>query len=200
VLEFANYLSRERNEAIRKQIRDLIESTDFRKDTDGLRKELREILKDYPADLKKINDQLRWLYHIRFDKPRLYSLMEDTVYEFDRTILNKLKRLDGQELVDSLVELSSEFCIQRDIDTTKIQFPNIFVPCTDSKDNTGICEKRKLIVNRPITDLAELLAADLKNDLKSRYIFESLYTDTIVNYFHFDRYPDEIITIYKLSE
>ncbi len=199
VIEFINYLNNERCSIIRENIIKIIKATNFKKDVSDFRRELRNILKEYPADYAFIQTQLISFYHMYFDKTTLIDQINNTVYDFDRVTMNKLKKLPIEEMKKELKKISESFSVQKDFDSTDVKFPNIYMPCSvDSQ--TGYCDKSKLIINKPVDELIDILANDLMDDLKSKYLLNAVFIDTVVDYLKFTRYNSEIITIYKLTE
>ncbi len=201
VIEFVNYVNNERNEVLREKLKKLIRNTNFNKNMAEFRKEWRELLKDYPEDFMTLRDQLIVFYQWQFDKPSLLNIIDNTVYEFDRITMNKLKKLPHQDLIKELHAISGEFSVQRDFNTSNITFPNIYLPCSEfaGTNTTGYCDKSKLMINRPIDEFIDILAADFANDLKYKYILNNLWQDTVLSYFDFTRISTEIITIYRMD-
>ena len=199
VIEFANYLNSERNDAVRGKIRDLIQTTDFKKGLKLFRESLHDILATYPLDIKTINGQLATFYRSARDKKVLLKSIHETVYDFDHITVDKLRGLQQAELKSRLTEISQKFAVEMDLDPTNIKFPNIFIPCGEMQDKTGYCKGKKLIVNRPIADLIDVVAADLTDTLKSRYILTSMLADAIVDYMKFTPHSTEVITVYQLA-
>lgn len=200
IIEFVNYLNRERNTTMRNKLKEIIQRTNFKKDTSEFRTELKSLFKDHPADYVIIQNQLIAFYNQGFNKNSLLHQIDVTTYEFDRITTNRLKRLPPAELKSEIQAIARKFTVEKEFDTTRINFPNVYMPCEDETSDTGYCENKKLIVNRPLDDLIDILAADLRNDLKSKYLLNSIWVDTCVDFFVFDRYPTEIITIYRLTE
>lgn len=63
----------------------------------------------------------------------------------------------------------------------------------------GVRESGSRVTYDEIIDtFVDLLASDLKNDIKSKYMLDNIWMDTIINYFAFTRHPSEIITIYRM--
>lgn len=200
VIEFVNFLDNERNSQLRSKIKSLITETNFKKDISGFRKEIRALLKDYPADYNILQNQLLAFYYEHFNKEELIRQIDLTTYEFDRVTMNRLKKLPREELKVELRKLAEQFSVQKDFDSTGVKFPNIYMPCEDMTDETGYCDKKKLIINRPIDDFIDILATDLMDDLKSKYLMNAIYMDNIRSYLEFTVWQTEIVTIYILNE
>lgn len=198
VIEFINFLNNERNLDIRSQIKNLIKETNFKKEVTAFRQSLNDLLKDYPADYKVIQNQLIAFYYTYFDKHTLFGEIDKFVYDFDRITMNKLKKMTRAELRAELKQISKVFSVQKDFDSTNISFPNIYLPCADMQDS-GYCDRGKLIVNGPVDEFIEILADDLMDDLKAKYLL-NIFMDVVIDWLRFAQYPTEIITIYRLTE
>ena len=201
VIEFIGYLDKERNTALRKLVIDEITSTDFSKDISGFIKKLRSQFKDYPADYGLIQSQIMTFYYTYFDKKVLIDNITNTIYDFDHITMNKLKLMSHDEIKSELKVITSNFIIEQKLDTVSIQFPNIYLPCSDMSTNPGYCDsKHRLILDGVLDDFIDIMAADIKNDLKSRYLLSGIFADTTLSYLQFIQVPTEIITIYRLAE
>jgi hypothetical protein len=197
VVEFVNYLNNERNAKMRDDLKQLIKDTNFKKDTAAFRASLRKLLAQQPTDLATLQRQIIGFYG---DKTELFAQMDNTIYEFDRTTMTRIRTLPRDELKAELLQISRNFCIERDIDTENIKFPNIYMPCGEMSDKTGYCDKGRLIINQSIDDFIDILATDLTDSLKSKYLLNSIWADTIIDWLTFTRWPTETITIYRLTE
>ncbi len=200
VLEFMNYFDNERNTPLREELIKLIADTDFKKNTGKFRESLHRILQNFPDDYISIQRRLVAFYYSRFNKLQLVQDINSTVYNFDRITYNKLSKLDKAEMVKALKHISKSFAVEQNLSIAKINFPNIYMPCAESQENPGYCKDSKLIINRPIDDFIDIFAADLRNDIKNKYLESSIWTDNIISYLKFDQHPNESISVYKLSE
>lgn len=194
LIEFMNYIDSERNTSMRKKILDIIERYDVRKRANIMR-EITELLIDYPDDIGWLDAKVsRAAYSL--DKKSLIEDITLHTFTFDKITINKLKSItDINEITKLLKEIANEFTI---VGTANVRnFPNIYEPCKSSHTDFGHCNKRKLIIDQPIDDLISLLISDLKNELKSKFLLDTIWYDTVVNYFDFIRRPNETIDIYK---
>lgn len=200
IIEFINYLDRERNYELRSKIKQLISETNFKKDVSDFRNQIKQLLKEYPADNNILQNQFIAFYYTYFNKEALLEFIDMTVYDFDRVTMNRLKKLPRSELKSELRKIADSFSIQKDFDSTQVKFPNIYMPCVEISEDTGYCDNGKLIINQPIDDLIDILATDIMDDLKSKYLLNNLFMDVVVDYFQFTRWPSEILTIFRLNE
>ena len=199
LIEFINYLDKERNWQFRNKIKETITSTKLKKNVIEFNKEMRQYLENYPRDLKLMNDLLGNYYLNRITKEELINTIDSTVFDFDRKTINKLRLLNHADLKKELLEISNHFTIQKEFDTKEINFPNIYMPCSDLQEKTGYCDKSKLIINTNIEPMVDILIQDLKNNLRSKYLFEAAFADIIVHPFNFAQWPTEVITIYRIN-
>jgi hypothetical protein len=188
LIEFINYLGAERNNILRKKLYSAAEG--LGKDYGKFSKELEGLLKDHPGDLAKIQSQLT--FH-RPEHGKFVTQLENTVYDFDRTTFSRLRAMPRPEMIRELHKICAEFTIHKSIDTTKIQFSNIYISC---REGESICKGKKLIIDRDLTAMIDILATDIMNRLKGIHIFD---IDNTIDYFAFEKIPTEIITIYRLN-
>lgn len=224
LIEFVFYLESERNVPLRTQIQDLIKETSFKKDIKDLKTKLLAIIPNN-IDYKMIQSQIQ-MYYYNGNKADLLGSMENTVYEFDKKTTLRLAEIgntgnngkgDHDQLQMAIKELAKTFCVEKTLDTTNIEFPNIYMPCElmsvlndmNTGENAGAnnninsnsisyCAGKKLIVP-DLSALADLLATDLMDPLKKLYILNGVWLDTVINMFKFAKYPTEVITIYRME-
>ena len=177
----------------------LIEKTNFRKEIIGFNSEIFELIgKDHPEDYAAIQTQLIEFLNIHYNKKIFIDALRDRIFDFDHVTLVKLKKMRRSEVVKELTEICKNFAVERNFDTTGLKFPNIYLPC-EYYDKVGYCEKNKLIIRDGLDKLIEILADDILNPLKEKYITSGLFTRNIINYFDFESLPFETITITKLN-
>jgi hypothetical protein len=188
---------------MRTRITTLISETNFRKEIITFRKSLRAILKEYPGDTNMIYTQLTSFYYGNFNKELLIQSIANTVYDFDRVTLARLRKLPRDEQKIELKKIANTFAIEKEFETDKIAFPNVYLPCADMstvETPAAYCKGSKLMVNTPIDEFISILAADISDDLKAMYLLNNIWMDTIVDQFNFTKNNNEVVTIYRLSE
>ena len=73
------------------------------------------------------------------------------------------------------------------------EFPNIMTPCSS---NSSYCNNGKLMVKKKkLHKILKLMANDVLNPFKSKYIFNPIFTTNIINSFKMTMRKDENITI-----
>lgn len=203
VMEFINYMEKEKNTSIRNAITKLINETNFRKSMLEFSSSLNKLLQEFPIDVDLIMEQVQNYYYKHFDKKELIREISASVYEFDRITLNKLRSLPRKSLIDELKKIIRNFSVEKDLDLTDLKFPNVYLPC-EWKTSEGYCSGKKLIIQSnseySVSDyLVELLADDITNPLISKYMFDGLFADNIINFFNFEQRSMQTISIWVVS-
>lgn len=195
LIEFVNYLGKERNTAIRNEISELIKTTNFSKNISEFKDRLEGLLKGYPGDYKIMQDQINQFY-ATMDKNLLIEAIKNTDYEFDHMLLQNLKNMEIPELKNKLKEISAQITVLKEVNVK--DFPNVYIPCEDFESigqSPAYCTTRKLIINRDIDDFIEILASDIKSPMKINHIMANIWRDTCRLPLDFIKRPNEIIII-----
>lgn len=198
LIEFVAYLERERNNDVRSEITKLIMVTNFKKDVREFMTSIHRLLKQTPGDFNILQKQLSDYYYVHNNKSKLVEDINSTVYEFDRITLNRLRRLSLQEVKTALVEICRGLVVEKEFDTRQINFPNIYLPCSSATND--YCAGGKLLLNSGLGEYIDILANDIKDDLRVRYLMSGVFADTVLSYLQFIIVPTEIITIYRIME
>jgi translation elongation factor EF-G len=147
--------------------------------------------------LNIINEQLSSFYFKHFNKKKFIEDIDRTTYEFDNVTINKLKKLSKAEIIAEINAIVGNFAIyDKSIDTSKITINNIYLPC--GIENNSYCNKKKLVVNQNMNEMIEILATDILDPIKEKYLVSGLFSDNIINYFNFEFHSFEQITISRL--
>ena len=211
IIEFSRSISSERNEDIRSKLIDLINATNFKRDIASFRAQVRKLIGI--DDIRVLREQINNAYqHNRtsgaFDKAALVAQIKDYSYDFDKLTARRLQELydnggsgthsDKSALYQELTNICGKFAVDGDVaDIADMQaFPNVHLSCVDGS-SAGFCSGKKLIV-KDLSALISLLAADLSNSIKRKYILSGMFLDITIDYFDFEKYPLETITIVKL--
>ena len=71
----------------------------------------------------------------------------------------------------------------------------MFISCQGQKDKT-YCKNNRLIIDKTtLKKLLEIMTADILNPVKEKWIFSSVFSDNVINFFKFTKRTDEFITI-----
>jgi hypothetical protein len=203
--EFMNYVSKDKNTKLRQKIYDLITKTNFKKNIEDFQKELRALMaryvtgKAFERDFELIQTILGDLYYSQFDKDKFISALDEKQFEFDRITLNKLSRLPVAELKAELKAILANFVVERPLEGQdgQLSFPNIFFPC-EYGGQVDYCVDKKLIIDKGLDEMVAILASDITNPLKMKYIFSGLFNTNTIGFFNFNYRPNERITVIKL--
>lgn len=207
VLEFMGYIDKDRDGKMRSEISALISKTDLRNNAalDSLRNKLHEML--YEEDYNKI---LYLINNYNYDKKKLIEEILNQVYKFDNTTLLKLEKLSDyyyklgdqkKEHKKAILSLIS-YIANKIIDVGQVKFndtdqvDNIFTPCANDHNSIYCSKTNKLIIpGDKLEDLIEIFFYDIVNPIKREYILSSIIINTVQNYFHIKKNPQEEIYI-----
>ena len=147
-----------------------------------------------PDDLTKIKDIIFKYFNTHYDKNILLNDININTFAFDYEILEKLKTLKThKDVYDELVNLAKKLFIFGDIKNIKnFEFSNIITSCNNNTNQH--CKEKKLIIEKnTLYDMLDILAADIKNPVKEKWLFSNVMTNNVVSYFKFIKRPNERI-------
>ena len=193
LLEFISLFSKQKNYVLRKKIASLIIKTNFNTELDKLGEILKQIIPD-AEDMKKISLFISNYLNEHRDKKKLLENIKLTRFNFDITELEKFRSMDKKDLKKELHRLSKKIII---FGTPKYtDFENYLMACSTRKDPSGYCKKQKLIISHKEVDkYIDILAEDILNPIKSKWIFSNILIEKIITYFKFIKRPFETIQI-----
>lgn len=196
LMEFMNLFSKQRNDKLRDSINSLILKTNFATQLGDFYIALRGLVDDND-DIKKIIDFIDNIVNGEWSKKELLANIKETTFNFDNIELDKLKKLSKKELKSSLTKIAESIIIKTDNiakHLTNDDLSNIFVVC---KDNEGsYCQSKKLLIEKDrFNTLIDILVQDLKNPLKSKWIFSNVFNDRVISMFKFIQRPFERIDV-----
>lgn len=194
LLEFMTVFNGQKNIDIRKKIKQKLLGN-FNKDFNDLMNDISKIVTDH-GDYDKIKTQICEFVNSHHSKFLLFHEIDDSFYKFDRELFECIKKLPTEKIYKELEKISSKFVIHGDVSSLKdFEFPNMFTTC-QNKNNEKYCKNNKLIIDKnTLKKLLEILTADLLNPVKEKWIFSSIFSDNVINFFKFIKRPDELITI-----
>lgn len=197
MLEFINYTEKERNTSVRDKIREVLSKVDFRKKVFEAQRELRALLKNFPSDVATLQSQISTAFYSG-DRKGLFDTINNTVYEFDKITVNRLRQLDHSGMIEELRKITKEFTVEGVV-SEDVSIPNVYLPCEYAGVDAKYCKGRKLIIDgKTLESFIDILSSDLTNPIKYKYITSGLFTDNLIDYFQFETYPEEIITVVKM--
>lgn len=201
LIEFVNLLTGERNKVIRGKLAAEIDRIVLPRGIGQLKRSFRCILKDWSDDLAIIMSLIAAAsLSGTITRAVLHQIIDSEVYEFDNITISSLRSLDDKTLRNTLMTIVQKFVVEVDKLPDIIEFPNVFGSCSTSRpDGTtaGYCSRKKLMINVPLAGLVDILAADLKNPLKSKYLLNGMWLETTLNWFDFHTNPDERVIVYR---
>jgi len=208
IAEFSSILRNDKNETMRKKIKLLLSETKF-DETNSLTKlriELIKLLENYLSDLlilKEIISKSFVISSVNKQLDNIINYIDSTLFDFDKQLLYKLKKLEYNELIKKIKDIMSNHIkiIDTQIDTQMdaqidTQIDNIYISCGEkSIINKNQCNGAKLLLPKDIIeDFYHILAMDIKNPTKTK-LFTSLSAG-IFDSMDFIKRDNEILEIY----
>ena len=201
ILEFINVLNKQRNNSIRTQIKHIINKITV---VDLQVPELQKLLMNYPTDLILIRRILNSISFNKntstnnfmskkpFAKSNALELIDKSVFQFDRKMLDGFKSMKYTQLLKELKIIFENLTINKDPNIND-DFPNMIMSC---ESDNPYCKNKKLMIEKnKLHDILEIMAADILNPFKSKYIFSPIFIKNTVDKFNFIVRDNEYITI-----
>jgi hypothetical protein len=204
IIELINIMDKQRNIAIRKKLTSIFEKITIH---DHRYKELSDLLKEYPEDYKNIrriiSDNLNtdiknrtsfehFVNKKALSKSDLISLIDNSVFNFDKKIFDKLRQMDYTSLLKELTDIFEKITVDKQPDLDD-EFPNMIMSC---EVNSLYCDGKKVMIKKnKLKKILEVMAADILNPVKSSYIFNPIFVKNTVDYFKFIVRKNEHISI-----
>lgn len=199
--EFINYIENNKNMEIRKKLKDILSGKGANQGQPSGRSaglsDLQMMVSltlgaKYVEDANLINNQIaNFYYKGKQAKSAVADIIDNNIYDFDLTKLRELHKKPKAEIVAELKKMVPNFAEEGQLpDDIKIE--NIYVPC-EYKDQAQ-CQDKRLVVEN-IDRMIDLLADDILNPLKIKYMISGIFTSKIINYFKFEKNPGEVIVI-----
>lgn len=205
VLEFLSFLDKDRDEKIRSEIIELISKVNFKEEEkiNDFKQKLSQILKNFPKDLQKVQEQINIFLSSHFDKKILFNNLESIVYDFDRIGLLKLRKLSDEIDSPESLEKLRKYIESKSQSIIKIGEPNfdenstinnIMVPC--ATEESPYCSKSKLLISeKNLDNVINIFIDELRSPIKRDFILSSILIGNIQNYFQFSKSKNEEIFI-----
>lgn len=222
ILEFIEIMNKKRNTPLRNKIVSYVNT--FSKNKPDFDK-LQDLLTDYPDDLAIIRkiildnlmmppayglltksssaDDILVDYNKISVKPVLskkdiLDVICNSTFVFDAIFMTKFQKMSHKELVKELKHMFSSRTINKEPIFVKRagtgdEFPNMLASCSD---NHPYCEKNKFMIkNDKLNELIDILASDILNPAKIKYMFSPAFTKNTMDFFKFRQRPNETIYI-----
>jgi len=214
LLEFTEFFNKEKNEEVRLAIKkEILKSVDTNiiDTTNNITDIIIKYFNKYPgeADSSKIEDITRIVNQINeyiikhHDKKLLINKIDSAFYNFDKVKINHLKTLDRETIVKELSKIAQRIIntvpeseINKLLNNSE-EFPNMIISCQNKLVKNNIyCKQNKLVIStKKLDELINIMASDVLNPFKQKWLFNVIFTDQILKYFKFIRNPHETITI-----
>jgi hypothetical protein len=191
IMHYINIFNKQHNHTMRKYIITTLSKVDFSKNINTVRNMLDEITD--VEDSYKLKNIINRYVTIHHNKKQMFKDLENTYFNFDRIQLEKLRGLDLKTIKSTLLKYSEKFV---KYGTPKIKdFPNMFVSC-DSSNKLSYCSGNKLIIEKEkLLRIIDIIAVDMNNPSKWKWLFNSVFVERTIDYFKFIRRKSENITV-----
>lgn len=197
LLEFMTLFNQQRNTKLRQQIKKKLLGN-LNKDYDELMGDISKLVIDCD-DYSKIKTQICEFINNHHSKNLLFHEIDDSFYKFDRELFERIKKLPKDKLYRELEKISRKFVKYGDIKNIKdFEFPNMYIACQSmmKKKTEKYCNNNKLIINKQqLKSILEIMTSDILNPVKEKWLFSSVFSDNVIEFFKFIRRPEEKITV-----
>jgi hypothetical protein len=195
LLEFMYIFNSQKNITLRKELKSTLLGN-FNKDFDELMGNVSKIISNCD-DYNKIKTQICEFINNHHSRNLLFNEIDDSFYTFDREVFDCVKLLPKEKIIKELMRISQKFIIFGDISKIKdFEFPNMFIPCQIKNNTAQYCKKNKFIIDRiQFKKILDIIASDILNPVKEKWLFSSIMNDNVINLFKFKRRINEHITI-----
>jgi hypothetical protein len=158
-------------------------------------------LEDYPDDfltIKKLILSISKDIHKRkniksFTKNDAANLINSSVFDFDKKMLSLFKNMTHSELKKELLDIFKKITVNQ-TPTFKDKYPNMLSSCQNI--NLPYCKNKKLMIKKDkLISLIDVMASDILNPIKSKYMFNRAFIVNITDNFNFTFRENEQITI-----
>jgi len=195
LMQFIHLFNRQRNHALRRKLLVVLAQTDFNKNMDKLRTFINEKIHDVDDQLKIKNIIGRFLIQ-HHNKKTMINDIQTSYFNFDNIVLEQFRALSYNQLIKRLHQYAKIFIKIGNINTKNFKFPNILTSCIKADKTLAYCSKNKFIMTKQqLNDILQVIAYDIKNPSKWKWIFNSSFLNHTVNFFKFIRRPYETITV-----
>ncbi len=190
LLHFINTFNKQRNNTLRKKIYVVLSKTDFSKSTEHLREFIKKNITQ-EDDAAKLKSMISRYYVDHYDKKILVADIAEAYFNFDKIALERLQTLSRDERVVELKRIAKNFVIISNKPFNG-DFPNILGEC----GNESYCQSSKLLIdNDSFETIVSVIADDIVNPMKYKWLFNGGLISKTVNFYKFIRRPSETIRV-----
>jgi hypothetical protein len=202
IIELINILDKQKNNNVRNKVKKAIASN-----ASTAANDLFKALKKFPADYKIIQNLLAaasgkkqktpryaGIEKKKFDIGDVMDIIDNSIFEFDKQMMSGLKSLTHKQLVAKLMQIFGKITSNTEPDFSKTgDFPNMLMSC---EVNHPYCKNKKLMIKKDkLRNLLDIMASDILNPVKSKYLFSPIFVKNTIDHFKFVVRPDEHISI-----
>lgn len=194
LMHFINIFNMHRNDKLRAKLYNLILKTNF----DGDLTKLREFIDSMEdsEDIHKIKTIIS-RYTTHHDKKIMVKETKMTYFNFDKSIITKLKKMQNKDIQKELHKIAMAFVKIGNPNITK--FPNMLSICQNDTDY-DYCAKNKLIIPKErLNDIIDIISHEIQDETKMKWLFNSVSVRQTLEFFKFISRKNEYITIEFLS-
>ncbi len=154
-------------------------------------------------DISRITEHINLFIVRHHDKTLLLNSIDSAFYNFDRVKINYLKTLpkdvvikEIKKIIQRIVSVAPEKMITTTLARAE-EFPNMLISCQNRQSNEVVyCKQSKLLISaKKLDELIEILASDILNPFKQKWLFNVAFSEKVLSFFRFKRRPTEKITI-----
>ena len=195
ILQYISIFNNQRNTAMRKNIIKTIMKTNFDKDMTPIKVMLDSIIDSDDRNILK-NIIMRFVLETH-DKKRMLDDINKGYFNFDKMYLEMLRGKSLEETKTALHTLSKKFVLIGDVKQIRdFEFPNVLTSCDENDTGINYCSGSKFVVTKnDLTQMIDILANEMLNPLKWKWLFNSIFIDKSFNFFRFVRRPMETISV-----
>lgn len=196
LLQFINIFNKQKNTKLRNKLLSVLAKTNFDKSMEKLRTFIKKEITDID-DNEKIKSIIGRFLSDHHNKRTMVEDIRTSHFNFDKIGLERIKKLPQDKIIAELTKMAKTFTIISDKTTNnKVEFPNMLVVCDQKNKNVSYCKGNKFIVDKKqLSDIITIIAYDITNPFKWKWLFNSVFIDRYVNFFKFIRRPSETITV-----
>lgn len=194
-MEFIILINQERNAKMRAKIAEILQIVYKQRSFDVVRDVLHKLLEEYPEDYVVIQAMI--VDYLNGNRERVDDVIERSSFEFDKLTINRLRAIDDHEALKAeLIKICEKFVVKEDIQISDAEFPNVYMTCYMKKDEP-YCSGNKLRIGNKFEQYCDILATDIKNDVKLSQMTHNIFMENILDIFRFDQQPHTLIDIHR---
>jgi hypothetical protein len=185
-------MDKQRNRSVRNKVEKILLSNE---PIPSQQRELYKLLGKHPRDYATIRKLIGTTKHKlgkKFTKRDMLDLIDVSVFDFDKKLFDKFKSMTHKNLVVELKTIFAKITTNRE-PVFDGDFPNMIMSC--DFEHSYCLGKKLMIKKEKLNTYLDILAADILNPMKSKYIFSPVFVKNTVNYFKFIIRDNEKITI-----